>query len=71
MRITYDPEADAMYVRFAEGEFAENREVAEGIVLDISPSGQVLGIEILDVSRRYTLADLARLEVEMPLVTAP
>ena len=35
MQITYDTEADAMYIKFCDGEFARNKEVEEGIILDI------------------------------------
>ena len=35
MKITLDPEADAIYIELQEGMFVTNREVAEGIILDI------------------------------------
>ena len=35
MQISYDTEADAMYIRFRHGQFVRNTEVAEGIILDI------------------------------------
>ena len=54
MRTSYDPEADAMFVGFGpEGvKSAETEEVAPGIMLDFDESGEVIGIEILYVSRR-------------------
>jgi uncharacterized protein YuzE len=39
MRITLDPEADAIYIELQTGTFVTNREVAEGVIL---------GIEILE-----------------------
>ena len=54
MRITYDGEADALYIAFGEGP-ATVQEVAEGIALDWDSEGRLLGIEILDASKR--LAD--------------
>jgi len=68
MRITYDKDADAMYIRLANGEFDKNREVHEGIILDLDQQGRLLGIEILDVSTRYPLEDIGRLDIEMPLM---
>lgn len=53
MRITYDPEADALYIGFGEGA-ATVEEVAEGIALDWDAEGKLLGIEILDASRRLS-----------------
>ena len=68
MRITYDPEADAMYIKLKEGQFARNEEIKEGIILDLGPEGELLGIEILEVSLRYSLKEISHLDIEMPLV---
>lgn len=52
MKIEYDPKADAMYIRLLAGEVADSDEVREGVVLDYDADGRVIGIEMLDVSRR-------------------
>jgi uncharacterized protein YuzE len=52
MKIEYDQQADAMYIRFRAGDVAESEEVRPGVVLDFDAQGQVLGIEMLDVSKR-------------------
>ena len=54
MRTSYDPEADAMFVWFApEGtKSTDTREVAPGIMFDYDSTGQVIGIEVLDVKDR-------------------
>ena len=52
MRVEYDPSADAMYIRLAEGTVADSDEVREGVVLDYDAGGKVLGIELLNVSKR-------------------
>jgi len=67
MQISYDTEADAMYIKFRHGEFVRNREVAEGIILDIGKDDALLGIEILEASSRFSPQDLARVDIEMPL----
>jgi len=51
MRITYDEKADALYIAFGEGPTTVE-EVAEGIALDWDGEGRLLGIEILDASKR-------------------
>ncbi len=48
---TYDPEADAAYLRAGQGEITRTEEVAPGIVLDFTAEGGLVGIEILDVGR--------------------
>jgi uncharacterized protein YuzE len=66
MRITLDPEADAIYIELQTGTFVTNREVAEGVILDIGEDDVVLGIEILEASTRLDPEDVTRLEVLMP-----
>ena len=52
MKIEYDQQADAMYIRLRAGTVAESDEVRPGVVLDFDSNGQVLGIEMIDVSER-------------------
>ena len=52
MKIEYDPKADAMYIRLLVGTVAESNEVWPGVVFDFDAAGRVLGIEMLDVSKR-------------------
>lgn len=70
MRISYDTEADALYIRIGEGEFAKNQEVMPGVILDVGLNGELLGIEILEASRRYPLKEFARVDIVMPLELA-
>ena len=50
MKITYDPKIDAIYIQFQEGEYNISKEIGDGIVLDYTEDGKVMGIEILEVS---------------------
>ena len=52
MKIEYDRQADAMYIRLKAGIVAESEEVRPGVILDFDAEGKVLGIEMLDVSQR-------------------
>ena len=49
MKISYDPETDALYIRLIEGKY-ECRTVRlnEEIALNIGPDEKLIGIEILD-----------------------
>ena len=67
MRITYDTKADALYIKLQEGTFAKNREVEPGLVLDIGPNDELLGIEILDAATRLKISDITKVSIEMPL----
>ena len=52
MKIEYDQQADAMYIRLRTGAVAESEEIRPGVVFDFDAEGEVLGIEMLDVSER-------------------
>ena len=52
MKIEYDQQADAMYIRLRAGTVTESDEVRPGVVLDFDSNGRVLGIEMIDVSER-------------------
>ncbi len=52
MRITYDREVDALYIRFIETAVT-TKHLAEGIAADYAADGRLAGIEILDAVRRF------------------
>jgi uncharacterized protein YuzE len=53
---TYDAEADAIAVWFAPDGVrpVDSKEVAPGLVLDYDETGQVIGVELLDVHALVT-----------------
>lgn len=51
MRITYDSEVDALYIRFSEATVT-TQHVSEGIAVDYAADGRIAGIEILDARKR-------------------
>lgn len=67
MRITYDPRADAMNIKFQEGKYEISKEVAEGIIIDYTKAGKVIQIEILDVSKRMPKESIRDITVGMPV----
>ncbi|HDN80447.1 MAG TPA: DUF2283 domain-containing protein [Chloroflexi bacterium] len=50
-RVYYDPQSDVLYLLIKEGEEERFVEVAEGINVELDETGQILGIEILGLSR--------------------
>jgi len=52
MRITYDSEVDALYIRFKETKVT-TRHLNEGISLDYDAEGKLAGIEILDAIKQF------------------
>ncbi len=67
MKITYDPKIDAMYIKFQDGNFVSNKEMGEGIVFDIGENDIILGIEILEASRRLKPKDISYIDIQIPL----
>ena len=59
MRITYDAEVDALYIRFVETTVT-TQHVAEGIALDYAADGRLAGVEILDARARFGDPDVFR-----------
>ena len=64
MKIEYDREVDALYVRLQEKYVARTVEVEEGLNLDLDDSGKLIGLEILDATERYPLADIFNISTE-------
>ncbi len=52
MKITYDPEVDVMRIIFSSTPIEESDEEKPGVILDFDKDGNVVGMEILDASRR-------------------
>jgi uncharacterized protein YuzE len=54
IRTGYDPEADALLVRFAADgvESARTEEVAPGVMLDFDADGNAISLEMLDMRTR-------------------
>ena len=64
MEISYDKEADAMYIEFRKGEFAKNKKVDDFTIIDLDKQGKILGIELLEVSTRIPIESLSEIRVK-------
>ena len=62
MKLRVDRSADALYLRLDDSTIAESEEVSPGVVLDYSESGEVVGIELIHLSRRSSGVELSTLE---------
>ena len=58
MRIEYDSEIDALYIRMQEKYVDRTVEIEEGLNLDLDKKGKLIGLEVLDATERYSLADI-------------
>jgi len=50
--LRYDRSVDALYIKLKEDRVAESDEVAPGVIVDYNDRGEVVGIEVLQFSKR-------------------
>jgi len=52
MKVTYDPEVDVLRIRFSTAPIEESDEDKPGVILDYDVQGNLVGMEILNASKR-------------------
>lgn len=52
MKVKYDKEVDVLYIVFSDNKIKESDEGKPGIIIDYDKQGSIVGIEVLDASRR-------------------
>ena len=68
MKIEYDPEADALYIQIREAHADDNIDIEEGVIVDIDENKHIVGLEILDASKRLSPSDLSSIIIQkLPL----
>ena len=64
MKIEYDPEADVLYIQIREAKAYDNIDIEDGVTVDVDEDRHIVGLEILDASKRLSPSDLARITIE-------
>ena len=64
MKLNVDKEADALYLRVDDSPIVESEEVSPGVVLDYNESNEVVGVEMLRLSKRSSNLNLSALQFE-------
>lgn len=54
MKVRYDPEVDVLSIVLSDAPVEESDEDKPGVILDYDKDGNVVGVEILDASRRMS-----------------
>jgi uncharacterized protein YuzE len=52
MKVKYDPEVDVLSIVLSDAPVEESDEDKPGVILDYDKSGNIVGLEILDASKR-------------------
>ena len=58
MKLNYFAETDSLYIDLSELPSASSKEISEGVVLDYDAKGNLVGIDIDNVSRKVELKQL-------------
>ena len=64
MRIEYDKEADALYIQLRDASVDDNIDIEEGVTVDLDEKRHIVGIEILDASKKLSLEDLVNITIQ-------
>jgi uncharacterized protein YuzE len=69
VKIEYDPEADALYIQIREAvRPSDSIDIEEGVTVDVDEHGHIVGLEVLDASKRLSPSDLTSITIErLPL----
>jgi uncharacterized protein YuzE len=54
MRVTYDAEVDVLRILLSDAPIEESDEDKPGVILDYDKDGNIVGLEILEASKRMT-----------------
>lgn len=65
MKIKIDEKADALYLRIDDSKIIESEEVAPGVIIDFDDNNQVVGVEILNLSKRSSVINYHSLQYEI------
>jgi len=64
LRIEYDKQADALYILLREAHVDDNIDIEEGVTVDLDEKRHIVGIEILDASKKLSLQDIVNITIE-------
>jgi len=64
VKIEYDKEADALYIQLKETRVFDNIDIEDGVTIDIDEKGHIIGIEILDATKKLSRKDISNIIIE-------
>ena len=64
MRVSYDKEVDALYIELSTQKPDGVIEIEEGINIDVSSDGSIVGIEFIDAAKKMPLDSFLKYEID-------
>jgi uncharacterized protein YuzE len=65
MKVYYDEKVDALYLEFGKGKPDGVIEISEGVNLDLTNDGNIIGIEILNSSKKIDLNTILSYQLDL------
>ena len=65
MKVRYDAEVDAVYIKLGNQKPDGVIEIAEGVNLDTTSDNKIIGIEILHASKKMNIKTILTYELEL------
>ncbi|MGB2924846.1 MAG: DUF2283 domain-containing protein [Limnothrix sp.] len=57
MKINYYPETDSLYIHLSDQVSVDSQEISEGVVADYDESGNLVGLDIDNASKKVQLGE--------------
>lgn len=64
MKITFDKKADAMYIYLQNKKVFKTKQVTDDTIVDMDKKGNVIGIELLFISKRIPVENLSNIDIK-------
>jgi uncharacterized protein YuzE len=64
MKLSIDEAADALHLQLVDRDAVESEEVASGVIVDYDHNGEVIGVEILHLSKRSHPVDISDFQLQ-------
>lgn len=64
MKLSIDEIADALYLQLINKNVLESEEIVPGIVVDYDENGEIIGVEVLHLTKRLNPVDLLNFQFQ-------
>lgn len=64
MKVSYDKETESAYIELSTKKTTGVIEIAEGVNFDTTEANEIVGIEMLNASKKFPIESLFMLEIE-------
>lgn len=71
MKVYYDKEVDALYIKLGNKTPEGVVEISEGVNLDMTSEGKIVGLEILDASKKIDIKTILSYTLELDKKLTP